>query len=100
MAVSPDELLADLEPGDVLVTSITTPAFNAVLPMLGAIVTERGGLLSHPAIAARELDIPAVIGAAGVLTTIADGATVVVDPVAGTVTVAERAALERVRPRA
>lgn len=100
VAASPDDLLTDLEPGDVLVTSITTPAFNAVLPLLGAIVTERGGLLSHPAIAARELDVPAVIGAPGVLTTIPDRAIVVVDPVAGTVTVAERPALEPTRPRA
>lgn len=100
VAVSVDDLLVDLEPGDVLVTSITTPAFNAVLPLLGAIVTERGGLLSHPAIAARELAIPAVIGAAGVLTTIADGATVVVDPVAGTVSVADCPAPERPRTRA
>ena len=86
VAATPEEALERLEPGDVLITSITTPAFNAVLPLAGALVTQEGGLLSHPAIAARELDVPAVIGAAGVLA-IPDGATVVVDPLAGLITV-------------
>ena len=47
-----------IEPGDVLVTNSTTTAFNIVLPLLGAIVTDRGGLLSHAAIVAREYGIP------------------------------------------
>ena len=46
-----------IEQGDVLVTNSTTTAFNIVLPLLGAIVTDRGGLLSHAAIVAREYRI-------------------------------------------
>ncbi|MDQ3973720.1 MAG: PEP-utilizing enzyme [Actinomycetota bacterium] len=40
--------LARVQKGDVLVTTSTTPAFSVVLPLVGAIVTDRGGLLSHP----------------------------------------------------
>ena len=48
--------------GDVLVTESTTEAFNILLPLLGAIVTDSGGLLSHSAIVAREYGIPGVVG--------------------------------------
>src|ERR1019366_8197947 len=48
--------------GDVLVTESTTEAFNILLPLLGAIVTDNGGLLSHSAIVAREYGIPGVVG--------------------------------------
>jgi pyruvate,water dikinase len=44
--------------GDVLVTQSTTEAFNILLPLLGGIVTDAGGLLSHAAIVAREYGIP------------------------------------------
>jgi signal transduction protein with GAF and PtsI domain len=40
----------------------TTTAFNAVFPLLAAVVTEQGGLFSHAAILARELGLPAVVG--------------------------------------
>ena len=64
VAVDPDDAIARLEPGDVLVTTTTTPAFNCVLPVAGALVTAHGGLMSHAGIAARELGIPAVLGVA------------------------------------
>ena len=68
-----------LRQGDVLVARLTTPAYNVVLPLLGAIVTDSGGVLSHPAIVAREFGIPAVVGTTEATKRIADGATVVVD---------------------
>jgi pyruvate,water dikinase len=55
--------------------------------MAGAIVTEEGGLLCHAAVIARELGIPAVIGAADAMALIPDGATIEVDPVRGAVRV-------------
>lgn len=82
-----DEAFERTEPGDVIVTRLTVPTFNSVLAMAGAVVTEGGGLLSHTAVIARELGIAAVVGVPGALTEIPDGAEVVVDPVAGTVTV-------------
>jgi pyruvate,water dikinase len=65
-----------LQQGDVLVTRNTGPAFNVVLPLLGAIVTDRGGQLSHAAIVAREYGIPAVVGTHAATTTFVDGARV------------------------
>jgi pyruvate,water dikinase len=68
-----------IEQGDVLVTNSTTTAFNIVLPLLGAIVTDRGGLLSHAAIVAREYGLPAVVGCTDATSVIPDGARVSVD---------------------
>ncbi|MEW5854483.1 MAG: PEP-utilizing enzyme [Myxococcota bacterium] len=73
--------------GDVLVARLTTPAYNCVLPLLSGIATERGGLLSHPAIVAREYGMPGVVGARGILELIRDGDRIEVDGDAGTVRV-------------
>jgi pyruvate,water dikinase len=73
--------------GDVLVTESTTEAFNILLPLLGAIVTDSGGLLSHSAIVAREYGIPGVVGTRDATQRIADGSVVRVDGDAGEVTV-------------
>ncbi len=74
-----------LERGDVLVTKHTSPAYNVLLPLIGAIVTERGGLLSHAAIVAREYGIAGVVDTRNALTVIPDGAIVRVDGTKGTV---------------
>jgi pyruvate,water dikinase len=76
-----------IQPGDVLVTESTSEAFNILLPLLGAIVTDAGGLLSHPAIVAREYGIPGVVGTRDATDRIADGARVRVDGDQGEVTV-------------
>lgn len=73
--------------GDVLVTESTSEAFNILLPLLGAIVTDNGGLLSHAAIVAREYGIPGVVGTRDATERIADGARLRVDGDAGEVTV-------------
>ena len=69
------------------VTESTTEAFNILLPLLGAIVTDSGGLLSHSAIVAREYGIPGVVGTREATERIADGTRVRVDGDAGEVTV-------------
>ena len=74
-----------LQQGDVLVTRNTGPSFNVVLPLLGAIVTDRGGQLSHAAIVAREYGIPAVVGVPAATTRIATGTRLTVDGAAGVV---------------
>jgi pyruvate,water dikinase len=76
-----------IQKGDVLVTESTTEAFNILLPLLGAIVTDSGGLLSHSAIVAREYGIPGVVGTREATDRIADGVRVRVDGDAGEVTV-------------
>jgi len=75
--------------GDVLLTPATTEAFNILLPLLGAIVTDNGGLLSHSAIVAREYGIPGVVGTREATERISDGTRVRVDGTAGEVTVLE-----------
>jgi len=75
--------------GDVLVTESTTEAFNILLPLLGGIVTDNGGLLSHAAIISREYGIPGVVGTREATERIADGVLVRVDGDAGEVTVLE-----------
>jgi pyruvate,water dikinase len=73
--------------GDVLVTESTTEAFNILLPLLGGIITDNGGLLSHAAIVSREYGIPGVVGTREATERIADGVLVRVNGDAGEVTV-------------
>lgn len=91
VAASPEEALDRLESGDVLVVACTTPAYNLVLSLCGAVVTAAGGPMSHAAVIARELGIPAVIGARTALADIRDGMLVEVDPVAGLVRILQPA---------
>jgi phosphohistidine swiveling domain-containing protein len=78
-----------IQRGDVLLTEATTEAFNILLPLLSAIVTDSGGALSHAAIVSREYGIPGVVGTRDATERVADGTLVRVDGDAGTVTVLE-----------
>jgi pyruvate,water dikinase len=77
--------------GDVLVTIATTTAFNAVFPLLSAVVTEQGGLFSHCAILSRELGLTAVVGVPDLLESVHDGDLIEVEPLSGAVRIVERA---------
>ncbi len=72
------KLLASFRKGDVLVTEVTDPDWEPIMKSASAIVTERGGRTSHAAIVARELGIPAVVGADGAMARIAAGTIVTV----------------------
>ncbi len=76
-----------LRPGDVLVCPCTPPSWSVVFSTVGALVTEAGGVLSHPAIVAREYKIPAVLSLGGATQKLRDGQRVRVDGDDGTVTV-------------
>jgi pyruvate,water dikinase len=76
-----------VQQGDVLVARATAPAYNVLLPLLGALVTDRGGLLSHPAIVAREYGLPAVVGCVDATAKIKDDVRVRVDGSKGEVSV-------------
>ncbi len=78
-----------IQQGDVLLTEATTEAFNILLPLLSAIITDSGGALSHAAIISREYGIPGVVGTRDATVRIADGTRVLVDGDQGTVTVLE-----------
>jgi pyruvate,water dikinase len=75
----------DIQDGDIVVAEVTTPAFNVILPMVGAVVTDTGGMLSHPAIVAREFGIPGVVGCEDATDRIQDGDQLIVDGGEGTV---------------
>ncbi len=59
--LDPDHL-ADFKEGDVLVTSMTDPAWEPIMKRAAAIVTERGGRTCHSAIISRELGLPCIVG--------------------------------------
>jgi pyruvate,water dikinase len=67
-----------MRPGDVLVASITTPAWTSLFTMASAVVTDVGGPLSHSSIVAREYGIPAVLGTGVATRRITDGAQITV----------------------
>ena len=73
--------------GDVLVANRTDPGWVPLFPSARAVVVERGSVLSHSAIVAREFGIPCVVGLRDALAMIPDGALVEVDGGAGTVTI-------------
>ena len=78
-----------LQPGDVLVCPITSPVWSILFAKVGALVTDSGGVLSHPAIIAREYGIPAVVAAGNATEIIRDGQQLVVDGDGGLVRIVD-----------
>jgi len=74
-----------LQPGNVLVCPATTPMWSVLFANVGALVTNTGGILSHPAIIAREYRVPAVVATGNATSLLKDGQTVTVDGDSGTV---------------
>ena len=77
--------LGAFEPGDVLVADTTTPDWEPVMKTAAAIVTNRGGRTCHAAIVARELSIPAVVGAERATDLLSSGSQVTVSCAEGDV---------------
>ncbi|WP_167485704.1 PEP/pyruvate-binding domain-containing protein [Nocardia terpenica] len=76
-----------MRPGDVLVATVTTPAWTPLFALASAIVTDVGGALSHGSIVAREYHIPAVLGTGIATERLRDDQHITVDGDTGTVTV-------------
>lgn len=89
-----------MQPGDVLVASITTPAWTSLFAMASGVVTDIGGPLSHSSIVAREYGIPAVLGTAVATRRIHSGQMIKVDGDAGTVTLLDGKTSEEIEPAA
>lgn len=68
-----DMAKADLEPGDILVTTFTDPSWTPLFVAIKGLVTEVGGLMTHGAVIAREYGLPAVVGVEHATTRIRDG---------------------------
>ena len=81
-----DDLL-DLEDGEIMVTKSTGEAFNSMLYLVGAIVTDHGSYACHAAIMAREIGFPAVVGTVNATQRIANGDRIRVDGSKGDVTI-------------
>lgn len=76
-----------LQPGDILVTTLTNVGWTPMFPRAAAVVTDMGAPLSHTSIVARELGIPAVVGTGNATMRLHDGDRVRVDGERGTVEV-------------
>ena len=64
---------ADLEPGDILVTTHTDPSWSPLFVTIAGLVTEVGGLMTHGTVVAREYGLPAVVGVGDATRRIRDG---------------------------
>ncbi|MXX36207.1 MAG: phosphoenolpyruvate synthase [Gemmatimonadetes bacterium] len=76
---------AELKQGEILVAERTDPGWIMLFPAAAGILVERGSLLSHSAIVAREMGIPAIVSIAGVTTRIESGRWIEMDGARGTV---------------
>lgn len=74
-----------VQKGDVLICTKTTSSWSVIFAEIGALITEEGGLLSHPAIVAREYGIPYVTAVPDATKIILDGQEVEVDGDTGVV---------------
>jgi phosphohistidine swiveling domain-containing protein len=82
----PDSL-DDLEPGEVLVATLTDTGWTPLFAAAEAVVTEVGSMMSHAAVVARECGIPCVVNVSDVVHRLVDGQLIEVDGAAGTVRV-------------
>ncbi|MBM3268128.1 MAG: hypothetical protein FJZ01_10820 [Candidatus Sericytochromatia bacterium] len=76
--------------GEILVTERTDPGWVPLYPSASGLLIERGSLLSHAAVVARELGLPTIIGIKGLVRRVQDGQWVEMDGRAGTVTLDAR----------
>jgi phosphohistidine swiveling domain-containing protein len=77
--VDPDHIEADFPEGTVLVCKVTTPLYVPLMKKACAIVTDQGGILSHAAIIARELNKPCLVSTGNATSVLTDGQLVTVD---------------------
>ena len=86
IVLSPDDFSA-FPKNAILVTKTTNPTWTPLFYKAAALITESGGPLSHGAVTARELQIPAVMSVKGCLSILKNGDKVFVDGTSGTVSV-------------
>ncbi|MEV6976989.1 rifamycin-inactivating phosphotransferase [Kitasatospora sp. NPDC093806] len=78
-----DMARADLEPGDILVTTHTDPSWSPLFVAVAGLVAEVGGSMTHGAVIAREYGLPAVVGVAQATHLIREGQRIRVHGTAG-----------------
>ena len=86
-AINSEAQIKDISKGDILVMHQATAASAIVFPLIAGIILEYGGILSHPAILAREFGIPCIVGCSGAMERIHTGTSIRLDGTEGTVEV-------------
>jgi phosphoenolpyruvate synthase/pyruvate phosphate dikinase len=85
-----DPSFAEVEPGEVLVTSTTDPSWASIMFLSSALIVDIGGPLSHAAVVARELGVPCVVNTRTASSVLRTGDLVRVDGNTGSVEVLDR----------
>ncbi|HET6592243.1 MAG TPA: PEP-utilizing enzyme, partial [Xanthomonadales bacterium] len=80
-----DPRQTDFRQGEILVAERTDPGWVTIFPLVSGMIMERGSLLSHSAIVARELNIPAVVGVDNACSWLNDGEWVELDGATGVI---------------
>jgi phosphohistidine swiveling domain-containing protein len=86
-----DQDMLDMTPGEILVTTSTTPSLMLAVEKAAGIVTDEGGMLCHAAIVSREFDIPCVIGTDNATRRLRTGDTIEMSADEGRVKIVSRA---------
>lgn len=77
--ISDPKDIHEFKEGEILITRITDPDWEPIMKISSAIITDQGGRTSHAAIVARELGIPAIVGAIDATSKIKSGAEITID---------------------
>ncbi|ABL77993.1 phosphoenolpyruvate synthase [Thermofilum pendens] len=85
ICLSLEDAQRKMQPGDILVTTMTDPDWVPYMKMAAAIVTDEGGMTAHAAIVGRELGIPVIVGTREATKVLVDGKDYTVDARAGIV---------------
>lgn len=76
---------SNIKSGDILITHSTDVAWSPFFPILGGVVTELGGLISHGAVVAREYGLPCIVGATNATDILKDGDEIMMDATNGVI---------------
>jgi phosphoenolpyruvate synthase/pyruvate phosphate dikinase len=86
---------AEIEEGDILVTTFTDPSWTPLFVSIKGLVTEVGGLMTHGAVIAREYGLPAVVGVENATRLIKDGQRIRVNGTNGYVEIIDKVAIDK-----
>jgi pyruvate,water dikinase len=76
--------------GEILVTPRTDPGWVPLYPSVSALLVERGSLLSHSAIVAREMGLPAIVSIKGLMQTLKPGMRIRIDGKKGSIYILDK----------
>lgn len=79
-----------IQSGEILVTRFTDTGWSYVFGIIGGLITETGGVLSHATIVAREFDIPAIVCAHGATQHLTTGMTVTLNGHTGEISIQDK----------